>query len=292
MFIDQFKLKKKSVFTRMMYYIWKLKPKDFTHICPFFWISILNLFLILPAFIVNCIASGIYWVDDMLTKYFSKKKTIRYEREEMKLEEFINSKEIQNSYIQRYALAKYTNFKGCFSGDNTILYKIYASRWIHSAAASEFKQRVDLYLNELYNKVYEVERLKINKENLNKLRINKVVKVAKPIGFILLIGIALLSIFYAAYGTYKLFIFLSTVSWNKVLPVAGIAILIIAGVIMLGLLIYYIINNIKVKIPCSVIKALKKISQPFIWLFKGIYKLFLIIFQMIKSNCPAISWQD
>lgn len=292
MFIDQFKLKKNSVFTKMMYYIWRLKPKDFTHICPFFWISILNLFLILPVFIIKCIASGIWWIDSILSKYSSKKKTIRYEKEETKFEEFINSKDIQTSYVQRYALAKYNDFKGCFKGDKEILYKIYISRWITSAAASEFREAVRLYTNELYNKKEEVRTLKVKNENLNKLRINKIIKIAKPIGFVLLIGLALLSVFYAVYGTYKLFIFLSTVKWAKTLTVVGITLAALLGATILVLSIYYIINNVKLKIPCGVIKVLNKISQPFIWIFKGIYKLFLIIFQMIKNNCPAISWQD
>lgn len=63
MFKDVFVLKRRSVRARMMKYIWNLEPDDFSHMCPFFWLSLAN-WLIFPFMYV--IRKG-YW---LISKFF------------------------------------------------------------------------------------------------------------------------------------------------------------------------------------------------------------------------------
>ena len=51
MFKDVFKVKKTSYHARMMKYIWNLDYYNFSHMCPYFWLSIFNHFIIVFVFI-------------------------------------------------------------------------------------------------------------------------------------------------------------------------------------------------------------------------------------------------
>lgn len=50
MFVESFKLKKGAWHVRLMKYTWNLNYYDFSHICPYFWLSIFNV-IIAPVFV-------------------------------------------------------------------------------------------------------------------------------------------------------------------------------------------------------------------------------------------------
>lgn len=53
MFKDVFVLKKNAYHARMMKYIWGLNHYDFSHICPYWWLSVFNHIVFLPVFTVK-----------------------------------------------------------------------------------------------------------------------------------------------------------------------------------------------------------------------------------------------
>lgn len=53
MFKDVFVLKKSSYHAKMMSYIWGLKATDFSHMCPYWWLSVFNHFVIFIVFPVK-----------------------------------------------------------------------------------------------------------------------------------------------------------------------------------------------------------------------------------------------
>lgn len=53
MFKDVFKLKKTAYHVRMMRYIWNLDHTDFSHMCPYWWLSVFNHLIFIELFIVK-----------------------------------------------------------------------------------------------------------------------------------------------------------------------------------------------------------------------------------------------
>ena len=45
MFSEGFHFKKTAWHAKLMRYIWGFRPQDFSHMCPYFWLSILNFFI-------------------------------------------------------------------------------------------------------------------------------------------------------------------------------------------------------------------------------------------------------
>lgn len=53
MFKDVFTLKKSSYHAKMMKWIWNLECTDFTHMCPYWWLSVFNHMIFIPYFIIR-----------------------------------------------------------------------------------------------------------------------------------------------------------------------------------------------------------------------------------------------
>ena len=51
MFKDVFVLKRSSWHARLMKYVWNFKLEDFTHMCPYFWLSVFNCLIFVFVFI-------------------------------------------------------------------------------------------------------------------------------------------------------------------------------------------------------------------------------------------------
>lgn len=70
MFKDVFVLKKTSWHVKMMKYIWNLDYKSFSHMCPYWWLSVFN---VLVAFIPFFLVKEGYWLCSIVFPWLGKK---------------------------------------------------------------------------------------------------------------------------------------------------------------------------------------------------------------------------
>lgn len=71
MFKDVFTLKKRAWHARMMKYIWGLDHHDFSHICPYWWLSVANCFIFIEFFTVVEGFKLIIYIFKMIFKFFN-----------------------------------------------------------------------------------------------------------------------------------------------------------------------------------------------------------------------------
>jgi len=85
MFKDVFVLKKNSYHVKMMKYIWNLEYHDFSHMCPYWWLSVFNHIIFLPLFCIKSFLKGIRLLANFIgsffeavTDYYEQKKVDNY----------------------------------------------------------------------------------------------------------------------------------------------------------------------------------------------------------------------
>lgn len=70
MFKDVFVLKKTSWHVKMMKYIWNLNYYDFSHMCPYWWLTVFNHIVFIPIFIVKSIYKGCSMLANFIGSWF------------------------------------------------------------------------------------------------------------------------------------------------------------------------------------------------------------------------------
>ena len=292
---DVFKLKKNSWHMSLMTWIWGYTYRDFSNMCPYFWLSVLNV-IILPLFLFSKLLGLVFAI--------IRKEMKKYEENcEKREQEYWNklSEEIRNNPNGEIA-TKIINSK--LDWDFS---KKPNKRWFN--AWYRLSERTDLFeygskLWEIYDKRHEEIR-KINKQKPEKTT-RQVIgedtvlikKIAKYIGIVALGGI-----------TYVLYILALIIPWMKVVVFAGkfiLCCLITALMMGLGFLIIKSIVFLWCRygcycIPCDerrenignfFLTILKGIIWPFVWIGRGIGTLWAIGMALKADNCPAIDLED
>lgn len=297
MFIDSFTLNKNAWYSKLMKYIWKLYPQDFTHICPFFWLTLLNILIFPFVFLFKTILGTIlYKIADLIEKRIEK---IR-EQNAKELKEMLNlikqKPELQEEYSKKYAIYEDSGFSykrlKCFSKlDRKIIESIYYD--------NKYDNYIDIKILNKYYKAYTNNKVVKPKLtiNPNKELINKLNKIAKPIGQLLLLVLFSILLFIIGLYLYKFIVFLSnlnfTFNYKKFIHVLKVIGIIILGIVATIAIVYYLEKLIKdTKFLCYLVKFLSIVAKPFIWIGIGLWKIGIVIFQMLKSNCPAIKWEN
>lgn len=99
MFKEVFRLRPKSWHARLMKRMWNLDHYDFSHMCPYFWLSVFNVILmyLLQGWLLILIFKGLKWLLqgigtalDMLSEYLEEVKERQKEREEEKARRLID----------------------------------------------------------------------------------------------------------------------------------------------------------------------------------------------------------
>lgn len=271
MFVDQFSLSKNSWHARMMNYIWGFKTSDFSHICPYFWLSILNVIIFIPFAILKTFVRGLIVVLNRSTDLFDQK----YDQWE---KNYIKKLHNDPAELERFA-----GNVLCNKRFNRIWNKITSRFWSEGSYSAIYNKVTKLRADLEDKREEEKERRRLS----NKQKINKINRIFKPFAQFIIGLAATASVMAVFYGIYLIIIYnpIKRINWREVLVILGISGIIIIGTIVIALGLRYIVEAIKKRSECGKSTWVGSF-------FTGIGKFFSICFQIIKNNCPAIKWED
>ena len=318
---DSFKLKRSSWHMSMMNYIWGLEHYDFTHMCPYFWLSILNLLLIIPTSLIRwLIIKPIKFLAKHLGKFFTALENRLDAAEDRKIVRMINYlKEDKEAAIIKYSklckkdfnrLLKYTGYRNSYWGklpipgtddyfeDSEVAHRLRLER-------QKFKDNEKQRFAFLKVKVTNSYKPKLRNPSLtNKETINKLNKIAKPIGTFLMYLVGLLLAAGVCWLLYKFYFWIIDIKITEdSLHIAKrILKFILIGATSIVFLIAFIYLIYHYVCTCAVKDFIKRvisfIAIPFIWLLKFIMWLFSglviiknAIYTTYKNECPPIDWE-
>jgi hypothetical protein len=344
MFQDTFTVKKSSYHVKLMYYIWKLDYKDFSHMCPYWWLSVFNHIIIIPLFVFKFTLSVLvkafkFLVDvfgvisEKLNLYFDKLEEERFEKEKQyylehpeklldvskkKREKFTNYDwDLRTKFYDAKNKAESEAEAREKAAKKEVIKQKFLTQYFEPS--KEYMLLNDDYIGYVKNREKEASELakKLEQERIirNKQRINKILKVVKPILTTLAYFIGSLLVLVCVYYLFKGAVYSYNAIANfKIHPKTIEALkevftrlyqLIGCGLVVFGLykLLSVIFKNVDIKLGWSV-TLFKFIFRIIGWPFKFVYKKVLLpaflfvkngiyfIIQMVKSNCPAIDWVD
>jgi hypothetical protein len=302
MFKDVFKLKKDSWYMWLMKYIWGLDYYNFSHVCPVFWITIINIVIFPFVAVVKLVLLPLRKLIKAIDNSLDKKLDQRYALKSKFREEFIDKIKRDPIILKDYI----TKLVQVGNDELKKIPKIYKGLYddIYYYSDTEFRLKFDqlrdqirLERNKLVKQKQQLEREAMIKR---KNKIATIVKFTKPIGQGILIILSLLLIYLIGEGIYLLYKMAGKLS-HKDLVNGLIAVGFILTVFVLAYgttkLVSYVANKIPVKeydntpFTESHVSIWSQIGKPIIWLFKGLVTLISLIGQMIKNNCPGIEWE-
>lgn len=318
---DVFIFKKNAWHLKLMKYIWGYTHKDFTHMCPYFWLSILNCIIFILVFFFKSILWNLIKI---VIKLFSKiREKWQQHLDANELKWYENSlKKMKDDYTYLGEMAKIDayNLPSKNRIRNLLLYEIKKSddvwreynrlreEWLDSIRKKEEEDREKVYIlktekNKLKkdidtfdtsNKIkydYEEEKRKSFIERKNQIaRVSNGAKyIAKFIGYSIFSAICL----YALYWIYKFFVFLSNIPHSTYVSFGNHVLIIIKWIIIttlsLGLIALIIWALCKIPwyklIPNITFPKISKSSTIFVFfnfLWKIIKYPFIYIWKFIK----------
>lgn len=326
---DVFKLKKNAWHAKLMKFTWNLSYNDFSHMCPYFWLSAFNLVifpfvLIIKGLCYRVIILSIKDALDSMSTYFEE-RAIKAQKE-WEEELLAKIKSTPSIWEELYKIdldeKKNRKFRKFING---AYYKSVDSEtyWATIDKFNDAKDRIAKLRQERANaeslKALEKMKLKAKRDAKlvdqavrNKQRINAILKYAKPIVKGLMYFVGGLIVLAAVFGLYKLVIVLANLPHKTWINFRNAALLI--GAIIVGaVILYFIVRAIidwvvnlkfvqnysnKPRKPSVILKVFKIILYPFriflifAWLADKIGDGIVFMLQMVRDNCPAIKWED
>lgn len=308
---DVFNLKKNAWHSKLMKFTWGYTHRDFSHICPYFWLSILNVVIFPLTFLIKKVIVGIggliaILIIKMLKPLinYMESRPGKWEKLELWEDKFIEELKKGNGLE---SFAKLDLELRCNSKFNDVFQKIYYRDSNKDLYAKI--QALRIKYNDEQNKKEnqydaEIKALTIK----NKQKITKMVNIVKPIAVNIIYLAAGFTLAFVGFGLYELGILLyhvgvwisnlkfGTIDWNTFFLVIGIAIGIGLSASLLYIVINYFYDKISNCCECrqkllnffSYFKYLKYLGYPVYW----VYKFFELLWIMLKDNCPAINWED
>lgn len=200
---------------RLIKYIWNIDPKMFMNLCPYFWLTIASLFVLpfvwLYRLIKKCITTFFDKIGEYIDKVFDKE-----------LEKWVKTlNEAQIIEIDRFGWAS-DDVKVPFSLSRRVSSCEAVLKWckLHNMSTSDLYEKVGLYeefkekmrikkAEKRKRKEEKILRKQLvnNKRNIDRDRMNKVIKNTKQIvGFLITFMLAFI-FFYVV----KLFVLISTI---------------------------------------------------------------------------------
>lgn len=280
MFVESFKLRKNSWHMSLMTYIWGFRARDFSHICPYFWLSILNLIIIIPYFVLRIVFAkflwgGLGWLIDGMSEYLTRV-------EERKFAELYSSVKV-DPLAKEEALHLCTNewykFTQSFKYVDWDLYQ-----------EMEDRRRTVLILKVERKEAAEIKSYE--RTIKRKARITKLVNFIRPLLTLLAWALGAAVIGFVGWILYYVVLFFMHIHYHINLYAVLKWIGIVVGFILLIWAIIRVVGWLVLKMKCTIRPSwMRHLLKPFKWFFQGIGLLIKIIVQMIKNNCPAIDWE-
>lgn len=288
---EVFELKKNSWHVKLMKSIWNLNYTDFRNMCPYFWLTILNI-VIFPFWVLFKICIGLFnTANQMLNPLFDKwdaycaEKIDKWYNE--KLLKIDDTKEIINDR-DFYRIYRY------YDTSDTYLTKK-QKKLYNKLPYDKFDTIIDTFRKEEIKKE-EKEEVKTNVQLINKLA-----KIGKYVAYSLasIISLGLL------YLVYLGILFLIGIDWANVLINFLAAIFILSGIVVIVFSCYLIGKAIAYLfctygtycIPCEsrrekIGNFFNLIGQGFVVIGKGFVFIWQVLVELKKNHCPGIEWKD
>jgi hypothetical protein len=311
-----FTLKKDAWHAKLMKYIWNLDHTDFTHMCPYFWLSIANFFIFSwVVFIITNIVKMFSYTGKAIRRYRGKRTTKQKEIRQLardlteeearkKIEEMKSNPILAQTMAERFAKSEYGLFK--LSSIDSMVYQIFY--YSYKFVNEEFNKLLEEYRKKALQLYQETELAKSNVKKVRVERVNNLVKLSKPIAVGIIIIAAILTLIGALYGVYRLTILvvdLPALFWSDFRWWLGFVIFCIGMLILVIWIVVLLIEFIKsinfainmnfkwvkyIALFAEFIFEKSWIAKGLSWFFKGAGFFFTVLFQMFKNNCPPIKW--
>jgi hypothetical protein len=332
---DVFTLSKSAWHARLMMYIWRLSYRDFSHMCPYFWLSAFNVVIFVSFAVVKTLIQGIvaigYKIDDGLEAFsnYIDSRIARWEdsfyatleKDPKKWEDLYKldlSKRCNRKYSHFIRSKLYdtdrTKFTDFWTKYNEFKWERQAKESAEEIEKTRLKQEAERiqWEKDAPKRAAAAERAKLKKARAlnNKIRINSILKVVKPImqWFIYLIASALALL--ALFGIFKVLMLTALIKHKFWVGLGVVSEWFLAGsssIIMIAFIVIWCVKNIHITLGCKTQDRLDAfgigLAKIFIFLWKivsylpiklgkGIYRAIVFMGQMISDNCPAIQWKE
>ena len=307
---EVFNLKKNAWHSKLMKFTWGYTHRDFSHICPYFWLSVLNVVMFPITFFIKTVVVGLgKLIGDLFVKIFGpliiyvQNRPSKWERLEMWEEKFIEELKKGNGLE---SFARLDLELKCNTKFNDVFQKIYyidSNRDLYAKIQALREKYFDEREKKQYQYDAEIKALSIK----NKQKITKMVNIVKPIAVNILYLAAGFTLAFVGLGLYELGILLYKlgvwilnlsfdIDWHTFFLAMGLLIGLGLAVILLVVIVSYFYNKITNCCECrqkllnffSYFKYLKYLGYPVYY----VYKFFELLWIMLKDNCPAINWED
>lgn len=296
---DVFVLSKNSWHMKLMKWVWNLDHRDFSHICPYFWMSVLNLVIVIPLSAIRLLLWCIKTPFSKLQTYIDRKEQANFDRW---IEQLTKDPDKIIEETARLCDKDYDRY------EEYILTYDRKQRWgsppyvIRSGPGThEYWTKLDDARDAYKSEKRRGERVREAEYYISakarKAKINSIIKYVKPIAmgivWIVLSGLALL----ALWGLYHFVLMISSIKgkyWLAFAEILGTVVLVILAIILLAKTIAWTYNRIS----CSTMKAprwlryLKYLLYPIVWLIAGTVTIWDIISTMVANSCPYIDWKE
>lgn len=294
---DVFVLNKNGWYVKLNKWMWDVDYTDFSHMCPFFWLTVASILFLIPYLLFRGLITGILWLQEKM-KAKKEVKSIKETKERIEL-----LGKLERDPILQKDLA--TKLQASWD-DGICLPKHYNKLWYDLSFTEQDKIRtlIEAIRAEkaaFYEAKLQREAEQREKERLaaiaRKARINTILKYAKPIGKIFLWLLAAATVVLVGYLLFKGALAIAAITAKQWI-FTGKVLLMLLGVAAFIIGCAYASNKIKFELSCKTKKRLLMVIKPFIWiakgfiwLIKGIAKICRAIFQTVKNECPAINWK-
>ncbi len=266
------------VFLPALKYMFGYTKHDFAWYCKLWWLGLVTIWL-LPFFFVfkEIIGRPLIWLCKRIEKYADDHEE-QWARE--RWERYKNDPEWKKK-VASLCSKEYQRF--------------YKKAWnmIESQDLNDLDTERANVKREKYLREQRKQNESLIKRHQNSIKINKILKYAKPVGQVILgiVGVAAL----AGLGwlVYKLVIALMHVDhaqWVKVLHFLLWVIAIVGGFFLLIILGAYLDENLSCEFRSKWKSFWRAVFSPFRWFFYGIRDGVSFIYQMIAGSCPSIKW--
>jgi len=294
---DVFVLKKNSWHVKLMRWIWGYEYYEFRNMCPYFWLSVLNVIIVTPFAIFVGVKNLLISIGkqlsipfDMYNDYCDRKHREWVDQMRLKVQKDIADGK-DTEFLRRLFAMHTKDFKGG---------KKYRSLWYNLDYETTQTVQLKYYQKLVAQNEREKELAKEREVSRTKRIANTTMWIKKSAKFILAaIGIGVLYLLYLLVSWLITLNWLIIGKWTLLILVACViisaALLILYGIIRL--IIMLICKYAKYCIPCEERRAkiggaLRTTVSPFVWLGNGIATLWEVLKALKKDNCPGIDWEE
>lgn len=289
MFAETFKLKKSSWHLSLMKWIWGYDSHDFYNLCPYFWLTILNLFIAPFVGLFEVVRSAASWLGNKVSDFCEKQEEnwiTKY------LDKLLQATEPQPWMVKVYKTTKCWGSPGKYA---LLGRRLYNYQWGTLEQQALYK-KFEAGALELQAE-YDAAELKIKDARVKS--INKLVKIAKPI----IVGFSIIAGAFLLYLLYRLGVVASRWPWLRIgeviLELVGWLTLVALGMAaFIGIIggvrwLYceYCVSDKPTLLGTTFKGFGSALAAPFVYIGKGFVFVWAVLVAMKQNNCPGIDWE-